>query len=223
MKKTVVLSLPVLFAFVAFVSCKNTPEPKPETGPVPDTVRVNRVSTEGAVTFTITEGTVFWQGKQAIGEPHNGTIRISGGELLVNQGQVLSGTVDFDMGSMTVVNMKDNGSKTDLESHLKDQDFFDVKKFPSARFAITEVLPSNLPAFNWVARGDLTIKDRTHPVNVPLKMTITGDDLEAESASFIINRTKWGLSFRSGTLGTAKDKIIEDVIPISLKVRAKKK
>lgn len=219
------LLFPVAFTCLVLVSCKNDPAPQtePATASKPDTVHLEPVPTEGAVPFTVTEGVVFWQGKKALGDPHNGTIKISDGELLVNQGRLLSGNITLDMGSIAVTNLNDAGEKRDLESHLKDKDFFEIKKFPRATFVITELLPSNLPAFNWVVRGNLTIKDKTQPVNIPVKMTIEGDKLEASSATFPINRTQWGINFRSGTLGTAKDKVVEDVVPLSLVLKAERK
>ena len=224
-KLTTLLLFPAAFAGLVLISCKNDPAPQTEsaTAPKPDTVRVEPVPTAGAATFAVTEGTVYWQGKKALGNPHNGTIKVATGELMVNQGRLLSGNITLDMTSIAVTNLNDGGEKRDLESHLKDKDFFEVQKFPQAEFVITEVLPSNLPAFNWVVRGDLTIKDKSHPVNIPVKMTIDGDKLEATSATFPINRTQWGINFRSGTLGTAKDKVVEDVVPLSLVLKARRK
>lgn len=225
MKHTTLLLFPALLAALLILSCKNDPAPTPEAdaGPKPDTIRVEPVPAEGALPFTVTEGKVFWQGKKAVGDPHKGTIAVSGGELMVNQGRLLSGNITLDMTSIAVTNLNDGGEKRDLESHLKDKDFFEIKKFPEASFVITEILPSNLPAFNWVVRGDLTIKGKTNPVNIPVKMSIQGDQLEATSATFPINRTQWGINFRSGILGTAADKVVEDVVPLSLMLKAKRR
>jgi polyisoprenoid-binding protein YceI len=188
---------------------------------IPDTIRLNPAPAEGAVPYTITNGTVYWSAKKAIGIAHNGEIPIASGELMVNQGQVLSGNVAFDIASIAVTNMDDPRDKATLESHLKDNDFFNVKKYPEASFNVTETLPSSQPAFNWIIRGKLNIKDQSNPVNVPVRIWITDSGLRAESVSFIINRTKWGINFRSGILGTAKDQIIEDVVTLSFKLEAK--
>lgn len=223
MKQISLFFFPALLLGISLFSCKNTPDDRAQAKPAPDTVRVQPVSTQGAVTLTVTEGTVNWSAKKAMGDPHNGTIKISGGELLVNQGQLLGGSVKMDMRTIAVTNLNDAGEKATLESHLKDKDFFDVKNHPEASFTVEEVLPSNLPAFNWVIRGNLSIKGNSHSVNVPVRMSTDGQTLEAESASFMINRTQWGINFRSGLLGTAKDKIVEDIVPLSIKIKAKKK
>jgi polyisoprenoid-binding protein YceI len=154
---------------------------------------------------------------------HSGTINIEGGELVVDNGQLQSGTVNIDMNSLTVSDLNDAGEKKELESHLKDGDFFNVRKYPQAQFKFSEVLPSTLPAFNAVIAGELTMKGKSKTVNVPVKLILTEDLLTAESAAFPINRTDWGVNFRSGILGTVRDKMIEDVVPLSLKLKAKPK
>ena len=221
LKQTLLLSL----CLFAFISCKNTPKAEAvQPAAKPDTIRVTPISTEGASTFTITEGIVTWSGTKTLKKDgHQGTIAVEGGELMVNQGQLIKGKVILDMNSLSVSDIKDPGERRDLESHLKDADFFEVEKYPKAEFVIEEVLPNNLPGYNWVLSGQLTMKDKTLPVNIPVKVSIVGDVLQAESASFPINRTQWGISFHSGVLGTAKDKMIDDMVPLILRITAQKK
>lgn len=209
---------------IALSSCKNDPKTAAANEPArPDTIRVEPVPTEGARTYEVTEGTVYWLGKKAIGESHNGTIRVSGGELSVNQGTLLSGQVRLDMNTIEVSDVQDPRERAELESHLRDTEFFDAKNFPEATFSFDESLPSKTPNFNAVVTGQLTMKGKTNAVNIPLRLEINGDELRAESPSFVINRTQWGVNFRSGVLGTAKDKLIEDVVPLSLKIKARAK
>lgn len=214
--------LAVLFLF----SCKNDAPPSAETAgqkPKPDTIRMVSVPTEGARTFVITEGVVNWSASKAVGSGHSGAINISGGEISVNQGTILGGKVTMDMASVQVPGMKDTEERRDLESHLKSADFFDVAKFPRAEFTVEEIMPSTLPDFNVVVRGNLTLKGVSSPVNIPLKFSLEGDVLRAESPTFTINRTKWGINFRSEILGTVKDKIIQDMVPLSIKLTARAK
>ena len=220
LEKTV---LPVI-SLLAFFACKNNPKTAlaQQDAPV-DTVHVVQVPTEGASNFVISDGTVNWSGTHTIAKDgHQGTIKVEAGELMVNQGQLLRGKVTLDMNSIAVTDIKDPGERRDLESHLKDSDFFEVNKFPKAEFVFDEVLPSTMPNFNWVLSGKLTMKSKTNPVNIPVKVTIEGDVLRAESPSFPINRTQWGINFNSGILGTARDKMIDDIVPLSLKIVAKK-
>jgi polyisoprenoid-binding protein YceI len=227
MTKLVSIFSVVLLAATLLFSCKN--EPKVDvaatSGPKVDTIKVGpKPSMEGARTYAVTEGVIYWAGEKAMGNSrHNGTINVKSGEFQVNQGQVLAGKVIFDMKSIAVQDLKDPGEKSDLESHLKDNDFFETNKFPEGTFVVEDVLPSNTPEFNAVISGSLTLKGKSNSINIPVKLTINGDDLSAESPTFMINRTKWGINFNSTVLNTAKDKLIADNIPMQLSIKAKAK
>lgn len=218
-------SLPIAITVFALFSCKNDPKVEAaQVSPKQDTIRVNPVPRDGGATFVVTEGTVNWSGSNTVSKSgHQGTINVEAGELMVNQGQLLFGQVTLDMNSITVTDIKDPGERRDLESHLKDSDFFETNKYPKAEFSFTEVLPSTMPNFNWVLSGNLTMKGKSVPVNIPVKVTIEGDVLRAESPTFPINRTQWGVNFKSGIIGTTRDKMIDDTVPLSLKIVAKKK
>lgn len=204
------------------LSCKSDPKHAPsDQKPVVDTIRVAKVPKEGAVVFEITRGTVNWTGKKALGGTQTGTIEVKQGELSVNQNQLVGGTVSLDMNSIAVTSIEDGGERKDLESHLKDSDFFDAGKFPEAVFKIEQALPVNNPAYNWLIIGELTMKGKTNPVNIPVQLRIEGSKLVATSPVFPINRTKWGVNFRSSLLGTAKDKLIDDNVLLSLELEAR--
>jgi polyisoprenoid-binding protein YceI len=210
-------------ALFCLFSCKNDTKPVETTSaPKPDTIEMKPVPTEGAATFTITQGAVNWVGKKAIGNGHEGTITVKSGTLTVNQNTILDGKITLDMQSIAVTDIKDAGERRDLESHLKDADFFEAEKFPEATFVIKEVLPNNNPAFNWLIVGDLTMKGKTNSVNIPVTVTFEGDQLRATSPTFPINRTQWGVNFRSGLLGTTRDKLIDDNVLLTLTLQAKK-
>ena len=213
------------FFLLSLFACKNDSKTVENTVqvPKPDTIRVEPTPTEGAATYQVTEGTINWMARKAIGGGHEGTIKVESGEVMVNQGKLLKGNVKISMNSIEVMGMKDPGEKRDLESHLKDSDFFEARKFPIAEFKFDEVLPSNIPDFKSIVAGELTIKGKTNAVNIPVKFTLSGDDLTVESSGFSINRTEFGINFNSSKLGTVKDKIIQDNVLLRFTLKATKK
>lgn len=223
MRNASIILFAAITAATALVSCKNEPKAADQGTPKPDTIHLTPPpSMEGARTFNITEGVVNWVGEKSVTSAyHTGTIAVKSGELKVNQGQLLAGNIVMDMNSIAVTDLKDPGEKADLESHLKDKDFFESKKYPEGVFTIDEILPSKTEAFNTVISGRLTLKGKTNTVNIPVKMTINGDELTAESPVFVINRTQWGINFQSTVLNTAKDKLISDNIPLRLNIKAR--
>jgi polyisoprenoid-binding protein YceI len=211
-----------------FVACKNEPKTAAtttETPKAPDTIKVEPLpSSDGAATYTVTEGTVNWVGrKKALKGEHHGTLKVKGGTISVKEGRILGGKVEVDMNSLTVLDITDAAERGQLENHLKSPDFFWAGRYPTAEFSIGEVLPSNLPDFNNVIAGTLKMRDKTDVVNIPVKMKVTDSDLTVESATFIINRTKWGVNFGSGVINTVKDKLIDDNVSLALTVKAVKK
>jgi polyisoprenoid-binding protein YceI len=213
--------------FIGFIACKNdgkSPEPSvPAATPPPAEAQATILPDEANGEYPLLGGQLTWLGKKTVGDAHTGTIALKSGTLTVEGGKLLRGEVVLDMGSIAVTDIRDAGERRDLESHLRDADFFEVGKFPEARFRFTEVLPSNLPEFNHVLSGELTMKGKTNPVNVPVLLRYEGGKIAAQSPAFTINRTKWGVNFRSGMLGTVKDKMIEDLVSLSLKVEAKRR
>ena len=227
-KRSMIRTISILMFAAALLalSCKNDAPQKDAANNLPkvDTLPTYQTpSTDGAATFILTEGTVYWNGKKATGNVHTGTISVQSGELLVKDGALIGGNFVIDMNSITVTDLKEPKEKSDLESHLKDTDFFEAGKYPTGTFVIDEVLPSKNPAFNAIVRGDLTLKGKTNPINIPATVTIIGNELQAATVTFAINRTDFGVNFRSGILGTAKDKLIEDIVTLTMTLKAKRK
>ena len=86
---------------------------------------------------------------------------------MIDNGQLVGGTVEVDM---STIEGDDHRSDNNLIKHLKDADFFDVKKFPFSTIAISRVASINVED-NEIT-GDLTIKGITHPVSFPAKVAI---------------------------------------------------
>ena len=217
---TVVFTLSLVSLFS--IGCANeVPQKATAEMPKADTISAIDVPVDGASPYKISSGTVSWSASEALGGGHQGSINIKNGVLLVNQGELLRGNATLDMNSLAVTDLKDQAQKAKLESHLKDQDFFETNKHPGGVFAIKEVLPGTGLDFNRVISGELTLKGITKPVNVPVRISIENGVLRAKTPAFSINRTDWGVNFRSGILGTAKDKLINDAVQLSVVLEAR--
>lgn len=217
-------AIAVLLVFQTFLACKNEPKADATKGAANQNVAKTPPKASGnATVYRITEGVVNWAANYTIDKKgHNGAIKVESGELMVDQGQLFFGKATMDMNSISVLDIKDPRGRLDLESHLKDADFFETNKFPKATFEFVEVVPNNTPEFNFLLNGNLIMKGISAPVSIPVNLSIKEDILLAESIRFSINRTQWGVNFNSGIIGTAMDKMIDDMVPIQLKITAKK-
>jgi len=113
--------------------------------------------------------------------------------------------------------------KTKLEGHLKSPDFFAVEQHPVSTFVITAAeLAKNQPSTTHNVSGDLTIKETTKNITIPINISFVGNKILAASPAFTINRTEWGIIYNAGILGTAADKLIHDEVSLVITFEATK-
>ena len=83
---------------------------------------------------------------------------------------VESGSFVIDMNSISGTDLEAGKGKADLEGHLKNEDFFDVTKFPTAKFVITssEIKEGKLPAFKSLPIFNTKIGIDQNPLNLKI-------------------------------------------------------
>jgi len=163
--------------------------------------------------------------------PRWGTLALKSGEVSVEGEELTAGDFVIDMQSLKVdpasVTEKDKKS-SDLEGHLKNADFFDVEKNPTADFKITGVAPLDAAAAkdavvgaNKTISGNLTLKGKAVNVTFPAKVTIANGTATLQ-AKFTVNRTDWDIKFGASEADPAEWMISKD-IEIGINVNAAKK
>ncbi|MGL1933418.1 MAG: YceI family protein [Fibrobacterales bacterium] len=176
-----------------------------------------------ADTYSIdTQSSVMrWEGKKVVGG-HDGVVKIKEGMVTTNKATV-AGTIIIDMHSIENRDLTDPTYKAKLEGHLKNADFFDVETYPTATFVITKARETKQGSY--VLDGDLTIKDKTHPITFDAVVTPKGAHKKL-NARFSIDRTKWGVVYNSKGFFDIKslgDKLILDEIKFDLNITLIKK
>ena len=162
--------------------------------------------------------------------PRFGTLSVQNGTVSLENGKVVAGSFVVDMNSLKVdsasVSEKDKKA-ADLEGHLKNADFFDVPKYPSAKFEITKVVPfdaakdkSTLEGATDIVSGNLTLKDSTINVTFPAKIVATETEVTVQS-KFSVDRTSWGLNM--GAEGDAANWMISKDIELEINLKAVQK
>ncbi len=206
--------LAIAFVAIGVVSCKKEKKNEVKTE-APVEVK-HKVIKEGNV--NVATSVVEWIGSKPA-ESHNGTIKLSLGTLNVEEGKIKGGEFVIDMNS--IANLDVEGKyKTKLENHLKGTDFFDVAKFPTAKFVIADVKQDGEKVD---VTGNLTIKDKTKSITFPATFKTTETGYVLESESFKINRLDFGVTYKSKTItASLKDKFINDLIEFKVKLNVKK-
>ena len=136
-----------------------------------------------------TQSNIEWVGKKVTGA-HNGTIAVKEGELILDNDKLIGGKVIVDTASIKVLDVTDPTTNAQFAGHLASDDFFSTEKYPEATVEIVSVVGDHV-------EGHLTIKDIKHPISFDAAIDIDHDTLKA-TAKLVIDRTKYGMKFRSG-------------------------
>lgn len=151
----------------------------------------------------VTEKSTFaWTGEKVTGQ-HSGTIKLKAGSLTIKDNKIVGGEFDIDM-----TTIKDSEGNERLEGHLKSGDFFDATNFPVSKLVINESTP--FEKGTGVAKGTLTIKGVTNPVEIKATMQ-KKDDGVWFFTNIDIDRTKYNVKYGSGSFfDNLGDKTIYD-------------
>jgi polyisoprenoid-binding protein YceI len=136
-----------------------------------------------------TQSNIDWVGKKVTGA-HNGTIAVKEGEFILNDGKLSGVKFIIDTTSIKVLDVTDPATNAQFAGHLASDDFFSIQNHPEATLEITSVSGK-------LVEGNLTIKGITHPISFDAAVNINQDTLIA-TGKLIIDRTKYGIRFRSG-------------------------
>jgi len=162
-----------------------------------------------------------WEAKK-VGGKHQGTIKLSDGQVVNNHG-ALSGSFVINMNSLENTDIEPGKTRTKLETHLKSADFFDVQQFPESRFAITSVMAKMDTVTGNVThqvKGTLTIKGITNQISFDASIVPEGDQLTCKGTA-IVDRTLYGIEYGSKKFfKNIGDKMIEDEFTVTFHIVA---
>ncbi len=85
-----------------------------------------------------------------------------------------------------------------LTNHLKNPDFFDVRKYPKITFKSKAILTEKEEPKAKI-KGEMTILDKTVEIEVPCSVVIAEKSIEVD-ATFSIDRTRWGMTYGEGKI-----------------------
>ncbi len=229
MKTMKLLTYGIFSAFI-LASCGQSPDgQKAETGEKQE----SQLSASGSeYAINMEESEVHWRGKKPTGE-HYGVVGLQDGYLMYEDGQITGGNFVIDMGSIQVDDLEDPEMNQKLTGHLKSEDFFEVETYPTATFEITNVEPAGDVSAEGLddgfepdvkITGNLTMKDSTKSVSFYATLDEVGDQIDATTNTFIIDRSDWNVRYGSRTFfDDLQDQFIYDDIALKIDLSADKK
>ncbi|WP_299312554.1 YceI family protein [uncultured Aquimarina sp.] len=137
------------------------------------------------------KSTLFWTGKAAFSSYSlKGTVAPKKGTLYITDKAIATLNIIIDMKSLDHEN-------SDLKNHLKNEDFFEVKKYPEATFFLDNI--TNIEEGKAILRGKLTIKEKTNTEDIPVKIEQTKSRIILKF-NHTIDRTKYGVNHNSPSI-----------------------
>jgi polyisoprenoid-binding protein YceI len=199
--KNLLLSLPVAFLVACADPSENVPKANVSATNQPSTSTAAATSSTPAASakaYAITPDSskIEFTGSKVTGK-HDGGFKQFQGELHAANGAVSHAKVTIDTTSL----WSDNDR---LTGHLKNPDFFDVAKYPTAVFETTSVSGAG---DNSTVMGNLTLHGITKQISFPAKIAVK-DDAVTVAAEFAINRFDFEMKYA----GKADDLIRENVV-----------
>ena len=160
--------------------------------------------------YTIDPGTsqLTWTGYAEVGSwAPSGTIQLAKGQVVRTGNQICSAMMILDMTTIR----HENGQ---LQTHLRDEAFFNVTRFPTATFVLRALTDTT-------ATGQLTMKGITKPVSFPVVVSQESGGLRIKGRA-VVDRTQFGIRYNSTSFfSNLGDQAIKNEFALTFDVVAK--
>lgn len=203
MKISTFVLTPLALSAALLTSCKN---PADETTDATVTDAKTELKGSGTKFTFLDTSSIEFTGSKVTGE-HDGGFKEFSGHFMMDADSEVPTAGEF------TIQMDSTWSDSEkLTEHLKNADFFDVEKFPTSTFKLTDA--SKTGEGTYEISGNLTLHGVEKNITFPVTASRSGDTAEF-SAKFDINRKDFGIAYDG-----KKDDLIRDEVVIRLDFKA---
>ena len=161
----------------------------------------------------ISKSSVKWLGEKVTGS-HEGTISIKEGHLHFDNNTFTGGNIVIDMSTIDCTDLVGE-PKSSIEGHLSSDDFFGIKKYPTANLEIVNAEKIKYSKNKYKVSAILEIKSIKN--NVDLEVVI---DNGSAIVDLVIDRTQYNIKYGSGSFfDNLGDKMIYDDFKLSVSLQ----
>lgn len=207
--KSIFLLTPLALATSFLVSCDN-PADKTTDAKVGDAKKKElEEGPAGSVKYLFTDAShIEFVGSKVSGDTKTGGFKKVTGHFTLKDGEPVGNDhrVEIDMNSIHTESEK-------LTGHLKNEDFFDVPKYPTSVYDVTSI--ERKSDSEYTVTGNLTMHGETKSVTFPATVEHT-DEIAKINAEFDIKRFDWKIEYAG-----AADDLINDEVILRFKLEAK--
>lgn len=169
------------------------------------------INSQEKLNIDITKSTIKWIGELTFHfGGHDGYIKFTEGHFIKTGDIITGGEFVIDMNSITNTDIKEQRGKDNLVKHLKDPDFFDVKKYPIAKLSITKV--EYFEDKSMRIKANFTLKGITKTIQFNASPNYNEKSLRTK---FKLDRRKWNVNYKS----KLRDYAISDAIGFEVTIK----
>ena len=175
---------------------------------------------DGIHAIDLAESRVVWVGRNLINK-HWGHVALKSGHVEFRDGIPSGGEAVLDLHRISCSDLAKSNLHDVLIHHLESDDFFDVARFPEARFHFerAEVCSEKPGCRNLKLHGALTLRGVTKPLVIEASAGFTPDGNAALQSAFTIDRTEWGAIYGSGKFfRKLAGHLVNDEIELQLRI-----
>lgn len=171
------------------------------------------------ISKVVTSEIKWWGHKvvKTVPTSHYGSLKLKSGKFTFDKTVLVDGEFIIDMRSLMVADLSGE-DQVKLTNDLKGPTFFEVKKFPTAKFHLKKIIPLANSEYNSTIVGDITIKGVRKTISFPANAYITQFTVDIESSRFSLNRKDFKVFYQS----SLKDYFIKDEMDIQFKLSTQK-
>ncbi|RCU43961.1 YceI family protein [Chryseobacterium lacus] len=181
-------------------------------------VFAQRKKSKGVQVSKVQTSDIRWWGYKVVkseATSHTGFVKLKSGKFYFTDKVLTGGDFVINMRSLTNTDLTGEDQQK-LTEHLRSSDFFEVKRYPVAKFTITKILPSKNLDYNYLVYGNLTLKGIRRTISFPANIRTNDRFVSFESAKITLDRQKYKVFYKSAV----RDYLIKDDIDIQIKMTA---
>ena len=177
--------------------------------------------TDGKHDIDLKESFLEWSGRNLLNK-HHGRIGFSIGSVTIAQGELTGGEFVIDLKRIGCSNLQGTDLHDVLIRHLKSDDFFDVERFPEARFVIRQakrIEGTTAGHPNLEITGELSVKDVSAPITFLATAGVTSNGKAAAQAVLAFDRTQWNMIYGSARyFNRLGMHLVNDLIDLDIRI-----
>jgi polyisoprenoid-binding protein YceI/rhodanese-related sulfurtransferase len=177
----------------------------------------------GSFRLDLEKSVIRWTGAN-LASSHAGTLHFNDGTFDLHNGRLIDARFEINMQSLACDDLKDPQLNQMLIAHLSSDDFFDIAKYPTARFVLStaDPLAAVTPGSpNYRMTGELTVKGVTDQITFPAIIGQTDSSTLAAQAHLEFDRTRWDVQYGSGKFFASLGKhLVNDLVHLHLVIAA---